>query len=59
MTVYIVKENGYEDCESIIKGVYRYYDDANKAIKRLRAKIDPIDDWIYYSMENAEVIGME
>lgn len=59
MTVYIVKENGYEDGESIIKGVYRYYDDAKNAVKRLRRKIDPIDDWLYYSIEDAKVVGVE
>lgn len=60
MTVYIIKENGYEDCESIIMGVYRYYDDAKNAIRQLRAEIDPIDeDWLYYSIEEAKVIGME
>ena len=55
MKVYIVLENGYESGESVIKGVYKYSDDAIDAARHLRRIVDPLDDWLFYSVEEAEV----
>ena len=55
MKVYIVLENGYEDGESVIMGVYKYSDDAIDAARDLRRKVDPLDDWLFYSVKEAEV----
>lgn len=57
MKVYIIKENGYEDRESIIKGVYQRLYDAQDAISDLRNNVDEDDkDWLFYTLEEAKVI---
>ena len=55
MKVYIVLENGHEDGESVIMGVYKYSDDAIDAARHLRRLVDPLDDWLFYSVNEAEV----
>ncbi len=54
MKVYIILSNGYED-GSIIEGVYREFEDAKEAIRDLRWKQDPEDDWLYYTLHEEEV----
>ena len=55
MKVYIILSNGYEEGRSIIEGVYREFEDAKEAIRDLRRKQDPLDDWLYYTLHDEEV----
>lgn len=57
MKVYIVLENGCEDGESIIKGVYDKAEYAQKVLEYLQKNIDPLDDdWLWYSLQECKIV---
>lgn len=54
MKVYIILEEGYENSAEIM-GVYINPNDAISAVRELRRKQDPDDDWLYYEVKEEEV----